>query len=45
MVSFCIDFVDDLTMEPFVAAPAVLNWFFVFLLDRSYESVALDAFP
>jgi hypothetical protein len=31
-VSFCISFVDDLTTETFVVAPAVLDWVFVFFI-------------
>jgi hypothetical protein len=31
-VSFCIVFVDDFTMETFVAALAALNWDFVFFI-------------
>ncbi len=27
-VSFCVGFVDDLMTEPFVVAPAALNWVF-----------------
>ncbi len=32
VVSFCVGFVDDLTMEPFVVAPALLDWVFVFFI-------------
>ncbi len=31
-VSFCIGFVDALTTEPFVTAPAALDWVFVFFI-------------
>jgi hypothetical protein len=31
-ISFCVSFVDDLTTEPFVVVPAVLDWVFVFFI-------------
>jgi hypothetical protein len=41
-VSFCIVFIDDLTMETFVVAPAALNWVLSFSLVWHNESVALS---
>jgi hypothetical protein len=44
-VSFCVGFVDDLTMEPFVAAPATLDWVFVFFIGLELGERCIWCFP
>ncbi len=42
--SYGLVFPDNLMTETFVAAPAALDWVFIFSSDWGYESVALCAF-